>query len=256
MKNIFINLTSASAKSVSVIQILSLIIGLIGLIHFNVGLYELSLIILGYFLFSGFGVSLMMHRYYSHKSFEFKYKFLENLGFVLAVLSGRGSIIGWVYIHRMHHAFSDTNKDPHNPTTSGWKIFFPHLLHYGEKLDKKIIKDFFVYEHLMVNRYYNLIILSFALILFLISPKLLVFFYAIPLFLTALALDLFVFLSHTYGYRNFDTRDNSKNNWFISLILWGEGWHNNHHANAKNHSLQVKWYEIDILSYFIKLIKR
>jgi stearoyl-CoA desaturase (delta-9 desaturase) len=76
------------------------------------------------------------------------------------------------------------------------------------------------------------------------------------MFLNYIALDLFVYLTHKYGYRNHDTRDNSRNNWFISLILWGEGWHNNHHNNPRDWNLQHHWYEIDICSWVIRLVKK
>jgi stearoyl-CoA desaturase (delta-9 desaturase) len=74
--------------------------------------------------------------------------------------------------------------------------------------------------------------------------------------LTFIALDLFVFLTHKHGYQNFKTRDNSKNNWFISLILWGEGWHNNHHHNAGSHTTKIKWWEFDPLSIIIRMVAK
>jgi stearoyl-CoA desaturase (delta-9 desaturase) len=130
------------------------------------------------------------------------------------------------------------------------------MLKYGETIDRKIIKDLFTRDQVNINKYYNLILIAWVTLLALISVKVLIFFYIVPVFLSGLALDLFVFLSHTYGYRTHNTRDNSKNNWFISLILWGEGWHNNHHNNPANYTTQEKWYEIDVLGYVIQLIKK
>jgi len=246
----------ASALSISIIQIISTIFTIVGFWYFDFTLTNLIIVFIGYFLYSGIGVSLMMHRYWTHKSFEFKNNLIKCIFSLFAILAGRGSPLGWVYVHRLHHSFSDTEKDPHDPATKHWRIFFPHLIKYGEKIDKRIIKDMLYKEHLYVNKYYILFLLVWSLILFLISFELLYFFYIVPLFLTFLSLDLFVFLTHRYGYRNFNTKDNSRNNWFISLILWGEGWHNNHHNNPRNFSTKVKWWEFDLTSSIIRLIKK
>lgn len=247
---------AASAVSVSFIQLISVIGTIIGLYTFDLTLTNSLLIVLGYFLYSGIGISMMMHRFFTHRSFEFKYKLVETIFTYICVISGRGSPIGWVYVHRLHHAFSDTDKDPHDPNRYGWRIFFPHLLNYGKTVDKRLIKDLFTHKHLQINKYYNLYILLYYILLLSISVEFFVFFYCIPMFLSALALDLFVYLSHKYGYRNYETRDNSKNNWFISLILWGEGWHNNHHYHASSYTTQHREHEIDLLRYVIELVKK
>jgi fatty-acid desaturase len=247
---------AASAYSVSFMQLFGLIGTIAGLCYFDIDTAGLLMILIGYFLYSGLGISMMYHRYYTHKSFEFKYQWVENICLSFALFAGRGSPIGWVYIHRLHHAFSDSDKDPHDPNNYGWRIFFPHMLKYGETVNKKIIKDLFNRKQVDINKYYNLFPLVWTILLALISVKVLVFFYLIPLFLSGLALDLFVFLSHTYGYRTHENRDNSKNNWFISLILWGEGWHNNHHNNPASYTTQERWYEIDITGYVIKLVRK
>jgi stearoyl-CoA desaturase (delta-9 desaturase) len=59
-------------------------------------------------------------------------------------------------------------------------------------------------------------------------------------------------LSHIFGYRNFETDDESRNNWFVALITGGEGWHNNHHADQAAASVQTRWWEFDLNYYFIK----
>jgi stearoyl-CoA desaturase (delta-9 desaturase) len=247
---------AASALTLSIVQIITTILTILGFFYFDFTLLNILIIFIGYFLYSGVGVSMMMHRYWTHRSFEFKYKIVEIICKWFAIVAGRGSPIGWVYVHRLHHAFSDTPKDPHDPTTVGWKIFFPHLIKYGSTVNKRLINDLMTREQLYINKYYNLFLVAWASVLLLIDPSFLYFFYIIPLFLTFVSLDLFVFLTHKHGYRNFNSRDNSKNNWFISLILWGEGWHNNHHSNAANFTTKVKWWEIDPLGIIISLVKR
>ena len=62
-------------------------------------------------------------------------------------------------------------------------------------------------------------------------------------------------LSHIFGYRNFETDDHSRNNWFVALITGGEGWHNNHHADQAAASVQTRWWELDLNYYFIKCLE-
>lgn len=247
---------AASPHLISILHLLSTLITFLGFWIFNFDIKNLFLILLGYFLYSGIGISMTMHRYYSHKSFEFKFKFLKWLCTFFAVVAGRGSTIGWVYVHRNHHKHSDTNRDPHDIKTVGLNILLPHRLKYAEKIDKKIIRDLLTKEHLFINRYYILFLIFWVICLSLISIETLYFFYIVPMFLTFISLSLFVLLSHNFGYQNFKTTDNSKNNWFVSLILWGEGWHNNHHYDSKNFSTQRQWWEIDLLKYCISFCKK
>jgi len=247
---------TASAKNLSILQLVSLVLTIAGFFVFDFTWSALAYILVGYFLYSGIGVSMMMHRYYSHHSFEFKNDILKWLCTWFAILAGRGSPLGWVYVHRTHHKYSDTPQDPHDPATVGWKIFFPHMLHYGDTINKRLIIDMLTKQHIAINKYYMGFILFWSVLLLLISPEIFYFFYVIPFTLSYIALDLFVFLSHSYGYRNFETNDNSKNNWFISLILWGEGWHNNHHRYPGSYDMQQQWWEVDILGSVIKLVKK
>lgn len=241
--------------SLTIIQAVASAASILGIVIYGLSMFNVLLICIGYFLFSGIGVSLMMHRYWTHRSFKFKSKIIERIFTVIAILAGRGSPIGWVYVHRLHHMYSDTLKDPHDADTVGWRIFLPHTVKYGETIDNRVIRDLFDKEHLIINKYYMGFIILWSALLLVISPQLFFFLYAVPVMLTFISLDLFVLLTHKYGYRNFNTKDKSKNHWFISLILWGEGWHNNHHHNPKSYTTKIKWWEFDPLAYVIKLIK-
>lgn len=252
MKNIF----AASSGFVSSLQIISLSIAVAGFWIFNLGVAEVLTILLGYFLYSGVGVSMMMHRYWTHKSFQFKHPILEWLFSWFAIQAGRGSILGWVHIHREHHAYSDTEKDPHAPNINGWRVFFPHILNYGGELKRYLIRDLFTYHHLWINKYYKILVIGWAVLLFLISPWLFYFAWAVPLAMTHLALNSFTYFGHSHGYTNHQHRDESKNLWPFAILLWGEGWHNNHHANPSKWNLQERWWEIDLISYVIRIVKK
>lgn len=247
---------SSSAWSVTLIQISAVLAMVLGFNFVEFTPLHIALIVLGYFCYSGLGISMTFHRHYSHKSFEFKYSWMKKVCTFFGIVAGRGSPLGWGYVHRLHHARPDTPADPHDPSTVGWKIIFPHLAKYGEKINKRLIRDLLTKGHLKINEYYMGIIAPWIIALYLISPAVLYFFYVVPVVLTFIGLNLSVLLTHKYGYVSHNTHDNSKNNWFMSLILWGEGWNNNHHFNSKKYNLQEKWWEIDMLGRIINGIKQ
>jgi stearoyl-CoA desaturase (delta-9 desaturase) len=247
---------NASATSLSIIQLLSSLATIAGIFYFEYTLTAWVIILLGYFLYSGVGVSMMMHRYWTHKSFEFKSKSLMWICSWFALMAGRGSIIGWVHVHREHHAFSDTPKDPHSPSINGWKVFFPHLLNYGEKINKSLVRDIFNRTQLNINKYYILLLLLWIGLLALIDIRLAYFGWVVPIAITQLVLNSFIYLGHSRGYTNHTHRDNSKNLWPFGILLWGEGWHNNHHKNPSKWNMQEHWWEIDLIAPVIRIIKK
>lgn len=247
---------TASAKKVFILQTTVTVLTLVGIPFFEWNPTAFFLIFLGHLLYGGIGISMTYHRYFSHRSFEFRHPVIEKICTFLGLISCRGSPIGWVYVHRTHHAFADTPRDPHDPGTKGWRIFFHNMIDYGGNVNKRWIKDLFNRKHMNYNKYYMLYIILYSLLLLSISPWLLYFFYIVPLAISAWALNCFVFFSHKYGKIDHTTRDNSRNNWPIALILFGEGWHNNHHKNAGNWNLQEKWYQLDPIAWIISIIKK
>jgi stearoyl-CoA desaturase (delta-9 desaturase) len=61
--------------------------------------------------------------------------------------------------------------------------------------------------------------------------------------------------SHMWGYRNYEIKDKSRNNWWVALITYGEGWHNNHHAYPRMANHGHRWWEIDITFRTIRLLQ-
>jgi fatty-acid desaturase len=92
-------------------------------------------------------------------------------------------------------------------------------------------------------------------VLGIIDYSMLIELWVIPVAITNWILGLTVYMVHTYGYRNHSTNDNSKNLWWISLIMWGEGWHNNHHASPAKSNFKTRWWEIDIGYWVVKFIR-
>lgn len=225
---------------------------LFGLQHSpSINYWILSVIV--YTLMMGFGISVTYHRLLAHRSFK-THSFIKYLGVLFGGFAGTGSAIGWIAIHRKHHRFSDKHGDPHNPTELS--LIQMLLLRYNFEFNKWYVKDLLrdkvlIFQH----KYYHILLLLPAIVLFSIDFNLGLYGYIIPLWLSVVATSSSLIIEHQYGYRTYDTPDKAKNSFFNSLTVFGEGWHNNHHNNPRSPSFGEKWYEIDIGYWIVKLIK-
>lgn len=248
----------STSRNINLLTLCITISAILGLIYYNMTISNMVLTIISFYVLNILGNWMMLHRYYSHKSFEFKNDLVKWVFTSLAVLAGRGSPLGWVYLHRKHHAYSDTEKDPHSPKYLGYKIF--GFSHYKKQEEEKmqifIVKDLMTTEQLFIHKWYIAIILAFVCILALINIELLYFAWILPAFLVHLSQNNFNYFGHISGYRNFETKDNSRNNVFLFPFILGEAWHNNHHHDAKNYSTKNRKYEFDPLSVVINIIKK
>jgi stearoyl-CoA desaturase (delta-9 desaturase) len=214
--------------------------------------------VVSFYILNILGNWMTLHRYYAHKSFEFKNVISMWVFTLLSLLAGRGSPLGWSYLHRKHHMHSDTDLDPHSPTHLGYKLFgFDHYKKQEEeKMQIFIVKDLMSKEQLFIHKWYMIIILVFIIALAVISIELLYFAWLLPVFLVHLSQNNFNYFGHMYGYRNFVTKDDSKNNMVLFPFILGEAWHNNHHYNPKAYSTKIRKHEYDPVSSFIEIIKK
>lgn len=207
------------------------------------------------------GISTGLHRLLTHKSFVTN-KFIERTVILFSVYATVGSPIAWVAMHRMHHAFSDKEKDPHTPyneekitfkkTLSVWFGTYETYMNLPLSFVKDIIKDpFYKFIH---NNYFKILLIPVVL-LFLFDPVLGIVLYSIPATITLHTTSIVNVLGHSHGYQNYNTRDKSTNSWIANIFSLGEGWHNNHHHNPSNFTSKDKWWEWDLIGSFIKLIR-
>jgi stearoyl-CoA desaturase (delta-9 desaturase) len=249
----------STAKNINLLTLLVTVIAVLGLL--NTSMFTLSNILLSigsFYILNILGIWMTLHRYYSHKSFNFRYLFLKYIFTLIAILAGRGSPLGWVYLHRQHHAYSDTEKDPHSPKNVGYKLFgFQHYKKQEEhKMQLFLIKDMMSKTQLFIHNWYILVIATFVLLLAIINIEILYFGWILPALFIQFSQSNFNYFGHTYGYINYKTDEDSKNNIFLFPIILGEAWHNNHHGDPKNMSTTVRRFELDPLSWFITLIKK
>jgi fatty-acid desaturase len=214
-----------------------------------------------YWMTTGLGISMGYHRLHTHRS----YKVPQGLEYFFAVcgtLTLEGGPISWVATHRIHHQNSDLPGDPHSPNEGAWWAHAGWLLtgesnHNNTRVMSKyapdLAKDRF---YVWLNNNHWVPNVALALLLFATGgfPLMLwgVFFRVVfGLHATWLVNSA----THMWGGRRFVTRDNSRNNWWVALITFGEGWHNNHHAHPTSARHGLAWYEFDPSWIQIKLLK-
>jgi stearoyl-CoA desaturase (delta-9 desaturase) len=248
------NYFSATPKSLFILQLASLFTIAIGIFFVEITWKYILLSVIFFYCFSILGISMMLHRYYTHKSF----KLTNNCKWfftIFALLAGRGSPLGWVYIHRLHHATSDTEKDPHSPHYDSFKfIGFRPVYDDTKKINYFIVKDLLTPAHVNIDKYYMLFILGYVLLLSLINLNLIFYMWALPVFAVSVSQIAFNYYAHKHGYRNFATKDHSTNNKYMWPFILGDAWHNNHHAHAEKFSTKIKSYEFDPLAHLISFI--
>jgi fatty-acid desaturase len=207
------------------------------------------------------GVTLCFHRTLTHRALRMVKPF-EYLTAVLGTLAFQGDPIRWVATHRLHHAHSDRDGDPHSarkgltwahmlwlfrtnpnvPNAAELRRQTPDL--YGERF----------YRRLMVLHVPLQIALA-ALLWFFGGWSWVVWGIFVRLVVTYHATWFVNSAAHSSGYRSFNTTDRSSNSWWVALISWGEGWHNNHHAFPFSARHGLKWYEYDCTWWYIRFLE-
>ena len=202
-----------------------------------------------YFCTSCLGQAIGVHRGLCHKAFDL-HPVAVRVFSVFAAIGMTGSPLGWVGTHRTHHAHSDVEGDPHGPHEHGWKLLWtgpdPHVEWWRMR---DMLRSPFQRN---LHRYYLLVIGGYVLVLAAIHPYAVIFGFVVPASFQITTTNLSTILAHGYGYRNFETKDDSTNNVLIALTTWGEGWHNNHHARPRHWSLSKKWWEVDIAGWCVR----
>ena len=206
----------------------------------------------GMYLLCAFGTTIGFHRYFTHRGFETGPVVKATLG-ILGCMTVQGPITQWVTDHRKHHALSDRDGDPHSPHVghdggvSGAVRGFVHahvgwlFSNLGMEQGRVWGRD--LYDDRLVRAIDRLYLLWVALSLgipfavgYLVGGTVatgvaaLVWGGLVRIFAYQHATFAVNSICHMFGRRDFRSRDESRNNWVIALLVLGEGWHNNHHA--------------------------
>lgn len=214
------------------------------------------LIAIAVYFFTGcIGMSGTFHRLLSHKSYSCN-KLWERFGTVCATLGGTGSSIAWCAVHRAHHRFTDTDKDPHCPHHQGvLKVQFLSMFYQPNvKYVPDLLRDKF---HIFMHKYYWAIHFCYACILYVLDPFAVVYAWLLPSMILWHAGSAVNTLGHMWGWQDYKiNKDSSTNHPLLGIFMWGEGWHNNHHAFPADYKFGKKWWQLDITQYYIDIIKQ
>jgi len=214
-----------------------------------------------YWMCTGLGISMGYHRLHTHRSYKLPI-WIEYFFAVCGTLTLEGGPIFWVATHRIHHQHSDKPGDPHSPRDGAWWAHMLWLLtgeskHSNTRMMSKyapdLAKDRF---YVWLNDYHWLPLLVLGVILFAVGGwPMLLWGVCVRVVFGLHATWLVNSATHMWGGRRFNTRDDSRNNWWVALITFGEGWHNNHHAHPTSARHGLAWYELDLSWIQITILK-
>jgi stearoyl-CoA desaturase (delta-9 desaturase) len=228
------------------------------------------------YIFGSLGISAGYHRMLTHQGFKGP-KWFERTLATLGVCSFQESPARWVLVHRVHHQHSDHQEDPHTPMVSGfwahmgWLFVENRALCTSTAYDRyarDILKDPY---YMWLDKNLNWLRVYLAHVVAIFAVGFLVGRLWTGTMSGGLHLGVQWFLwgaiyrtlwtwhttwainsaSHMWGYRNYETRENSTNNWICGILGFGEGWHNNHHADPRSAAIGHRWWEIDMTFWWL-----
>lgn len=221
---------------------------------------NLNMMLVGWVVTGMFGITLSYHRQLAHKSFNTP-KWLEYIFAYCGCLAVQGDPIEWVSSHRYHHLHTDTPHDPHTPYEGFWWSHCGWFLdnsaterRVGNRSNASDLQEQPFYQFL--QKTYGWHVVASAAATFLLGGW--------EAFVWAFALRVcwvhhitwFVNSAcHVWGNQQYNTGDLSRNNWWVGILAFGEGWHNNHHAFEFSCRHGLEWYQYDPTYYTIKFLE-
>lgn len=238
-------------------------------------MYAVIAAFVGHWYLSLFCQTFFLHRYSAHKMFKMS-KFWERFFYLLTYVSQGSSYLSpraYAILHRMHHAFSDTEKDPHSPHhtknvfTMMWetKDIYNAVLNRKRAIESQFERNY--PEWNLIERLgdswasrigWGLVYIAFYVLAYLYLDMHWAFFFLLPIhFLMGPIHGAIVNWSgHKYGYQNFDNNDQSKNSLIVDFLMMGELFQNNHHKRPNSLNFGSKWYEVDPTYPVIKMLDK
>ncbi len=231
----------------------------------------------GMYVLCAFGITIGFHRYFTHKAFETSAPIKAALA-ILGCMTMQGPLTQWVTDHRKHHALSDQEGDPHSPHAGqadgvvgtlkgfvhahvGW-MFSSLGMEQGRLYGKDLYEDRLVRS---IDRLYLLWVAATLGIPFAIGYAFggwergvegLLWGGLVRIFLYQHATFSVNSICHMFGRRDYRSRDESRNNWIVAVLVFGEGWHNNHHAFPGSARHGLHRFQVDLSWLVIRALEK
>lgn len=215
-----------------------------------------------YWVSISWGIGMGYHRLLTHRGYQAPLWFERFLA-VCGAMSLEGGPIFWVATHRIHHQKSDKPGDPHSPRDGAW---WAHLIWMcvGEpkhsdttglsKYAPDLARDKFM---VWLNDWHWLPLASVGVLSWVVGGfSMVLWTVCLRVCLGLHATWLVNSATHMWGEQRFKTGDDSRNNWWVALLTFGEGWHNNHHAHPVSARHGLAWYELDMTYIQLWLLEK
>jgi stearoyl-CoA desaturase (delta-9 desaturase) len=252
-----------------IIPFIGLHVACVGVFFVGVSWFAVAVAVFLYAL-RMFAITGFYHRYFSHKSFKTSRVMQFVFGLIGASSVQRGPL-WWAAHHRHHHRHSDQPADLHSPVQHGfWRSHMGWFLTpRAFATDTSVIPDLAKYPELrFLDRFDIFVPVALAVALMLIGealetyapglgttgPQLLFWGFFVSTVVLFHATVTINSLAHVWGKRRYQTRDDSRNNFWLALLTFGEGWHNNHHHYPGSARQGFFWWEIDLTYYALKAL--
>lgn len=228
--------------------------------YFYYNVPQISMIITSIVLLylTGLSITAGYHRYYAHRSYRTG-SIIEAILLFFGSMATQGSALRWSFDHRIHHAYVDTDEDPYSIKKGFWYAHCLWLLEKPREIEAKIVSDLLKNKLVMFqHRYYKMSMVA--------TNALVVIFFGwlfndyLGALVLALGLRLFFLhhftwfinsLAHTWGDKPFSQEQSAVDNYFISMLTFGEGYHNYHHTFANDYRNGIRWFHFDPTKWLI-----
>jgi stearoyl-CoA desaturase (delta-9 desaturase) len=214
-----------------------------------------------WWLAGGLGVGVGYHRLLTHRGFKTP-KLVEYFLTLCATLALESGPVAWVTTHRIHHAHTDAPGDPHTPRDGSWWAHMGWVLtgtaqRYDNTVRERYAPDLMKDPvHRWLEKWYFVPLIVLGIVLLAVGGWPMLFwgiFFRVTLGFHGTWLVNSA--THLWGKRRFETTDDSRNSWWVALLSFGEGWHNNHHAHPRAARHGLTWYEVDFNWWSIQVLR-
>lgn len=202
------------------------------------------------------GVTIGYHRMLTHRSFR-PHPVVKAIFLILGSMSAQGPAIEWAASHLKHHALADREGDPHSPLDGFFHAHMGWL--FNGMADPNVYCRHLVKDRIVVFISYTFwvwVALSFVIPFMIGGWTGLLWGGFVRIFLLQHVTFSVNSICHMFGKREFETRDQSHNEWIVGLLAFGEGWHNNHHAFPRSAFQGFHWWQLDFSGYIIWALER